>query len=66
MELSLGHSSFKGKKMSYLTIYLPKDRKWLPTYLLVLCDLGVYWSRKATVSAKPLDVVLDSVRRHKK
>ncbi len=51
--------------MSLLTIHLTADRKWLPTYILVLVDLGIYWSHKATVSARPIDVVLDSIVRHK-
>ncbi len=53
--------------MSHLTIHLPKkgDRKWLPTYLLILVDLGVYWGHKATVSATPLDIVFDCIVRNK-
>jgi hypothetical protein len=48
-----------------MTLFFPNNNRLVPTYLLALVDLSIFWSYGATVSATPLSVALDSVKRHK-
>ena len=48
-----------------MTLFFPNNNKLVPTYLLALVDLSTFWGYSATVSATPLSVALDSVKKHK-
>ena len=48
-----------------MILFFPNNNRLLPTYLLALVELSIFWSHSATVSATPLSVALDSVKRHK-
>ena len=48
-----------------ITIFFPNNNKLLPTYLMALVELAIFWNHRATISATPLSIALDSAKRHK-
>ena len=48
-----------------LTIHLPNNNRWLSSYMMILVDLSIYWGYRATVSARPIDIVMSGVEKYK-
>ena len=48
-----------------LTIYLPNNDRWVSSYMMILVDLSIYWGHGATVSARPIDIVMNGVEKYK-
>lgn len=48
-----------------MTIFYPNNNRLVPTYLLALVDLSIFWGYGATISATPLSVALSSAKKLK-
>ncbi|KKL45495.1 hypothetical protein LCGC14_2355070 [marine sediment metagenome] len=46
------------------TIFFPHRDRFVSGYFWVIADLAIYWSYSATVSAKPIDVVMNSAKKN--